>query len=117
MSLDICEQHIERLAKTLFNAKVKWMEQVLHIDLAGGTTLIVPGSEATLKGVSGDAIIQAFGLEIHSAIYECPIQKREVTEGKRGTECVSMILMKNGGIISLSLGLEGGLRIQKQLYT
>ncbi|KAF2003268.1 hypothetical protein P154DRAFT_561393 [Amniculicola lignicola CBS 123094] len=117
MSLDVCERDVKWLAKTLFNANVKWVDQVLHVPLAGGITLTIPNSEATLKGVPGEAIIEVFGHEIHKAIIECPIRKRELTEGKHLTECVSMILMKNGGIINLSLGLEQGLRIQEKLYT
>jgi hypothetical protein len=117
MSLDICEREVEQLAMDLFNAKVKWVEQVLHVVLKEGITLIIPHSEATLKGVLDEAIVKVFGPEIHDAITESPVRRRELEEGKRVTECVSMILTKNGAIINLSLGLEGGLQIQNKLYT
>jgi hypothetical protein len=116
MSLDICEREVEQLAMALFNAKVKWVEQVLHIVLKEGITLIIPHSEATLKGVRDEDIIKVFGPEIHDAITESPVRRRELEEGKRVTESISMILTKNGAIINLSLGLEGGLQIQNKLY-
>jgi len=115
--LEICEREVEQLAMDLFNAKVKWVEQVLHIVLKEGITLIIPHSEATLKGVLDEAIIKVFGPEIYDAITESPVHRRELEEGKRLTECVSMIITKNGAIINLSLGLKGGLQIQNKLYT
>jgi hypothetical protein len=101
----------------LFNAKVKWVEQVLHVVLEDGITMVIPHSEATLKGVLDEAIIKVFGPEIHDAITESPIRRTELEAKKCKTECVSMILTKNGAIISLSLGLKGGLQIQNKLYT
>ena len=85
------------------------MEQVLYVVLKEGITLIIPHSEATLKGVPDKAIIKVFSSEIYDAITENPVRRRELEEGKRVTECVLMILTKNGAIINLSLGLEGGL--------
>jgi hypothetical protein len=82
-----------------------------------GITLVIPNSEATLKGVPGVVIFKVFGPEIHHAITECPVRRRELAEGKRVTECVLVILTKNGAIINLSLGLERGLQIQNKLYT
>jgi hypothetical protein len=116
-SLDICEREVEKLVMDLFNTKVKWMEQALHVVLKEGITLSVPHSEVTLKGVADEAVIKIFGPEIHDAITKSPIHRRELEEGKRVTECVSMILTKNGAIINLSLDLEGGLQIQDKLYT
>lgn len=71
-------------------------------------------AEVTLKGVEDGAIIKVFGSEIHGAVQECAIRRRET---KPATECISMILTQNGAFINLSLGLEVGLRIQSQLYT
>lgn len=117
MSLDVCERDVEQLAMALFNAKVKWAERVLHVVLIEGTKLIIPNSEVTLKGVRDEAIIKVFGPEIHNAISESPVRKTELQEGKHVTECVSMILTKNGAIVNLCLGLKGGLEIQNKLYT
>jgi len=117
MSLDVCERDVEQLVMALFNAKVKWVEHVLHVVLNEGTTLIISNSEATLKGVPDVAIFKVFGPEIHDAITECPVRRRELAEGKRVTECVSVILTKNGAIINLSLGLERGAQIRNKLYT
>lgn len=112
LSLDICEWGVEYLAMALFNAKVKWVEQVLHIVLNEGITLIVPNSEATLKGVRDEALIMVFGSDIHKAINESPVHRRELEEGKHVTECVSMILTKQqGAIINLTVGLDRGLEI------
>jgi hypothetical protein len=113
MSLDVCEGVIAQLAMALFNAEVKWVEGVLHVVLENGMTLTTGTSEVTLKGVEDEAIHRVFRSEIHGAVRECPIRRRET---KRATECVSMILTKNGAFINLSLGLEAGLQIQSQLY-
>ncbi|KAH8769514.1 hypothetical protein BGZ57DRAFT_765523, partial [Hyaloscypha finlandica] len=82
---------------------------VLYIVLKEGITLIIPYSEATLKGVLDKAIIKVFSPEIYKAITESSIHRRELEEGKRITEYVLIILIKNRAIINLSLGLEGGL--------
>lgn len=116
MSLDIRERDVDRLAMILFGAEVKWVEQVLHVVHASGFTMIVPNAEATLKGVADKTIIDVFGADIHDAINATPIRRRELKEGKHVTECVSMIITRNGAIISLCLGLEGGVEIQNKLY-
>ncbi|KIW39694.1 uncharacterized protein PV06_08284 [Exophiala oligosperma] len=116
MSLDICEPHVERLAMALFGAKVKWVGQVLHVVLEQGTTLITPNSEATLKGIGDERIARVLGTEIYGAIRECPVHVREIAEGKRATECVSMIFTKGGAFINLSLGLERSLQLQNKMY-
>jgi len=48
------------------------------------------------------------------------MREKELEEGNRVTECVSMILTNSpsdAAIINLSLGLEGGVQIQNKLYT
>lgn len=48
------------------------------------------------------------------------MRRKELEEGNRVTECVSMMLTSRpdeGAIINLSLGLEGGTQVQKKLYT
>ena len=116
MSLDIYERNVEQFAIALFEAKIQWVEQVLHVVLNEGITLIIPNSEATLKGVKDDAVMEIFGSEIYGAITDSPVRRRELAEGKRVTECVSMIFTKTGAIINLFLGLEGGLQLQNKLY-
>lgn len=116
MSLDVYERDVEQLAMTLFNAKVKWVDQVLHIVFKEGLTVITHNFETILKGASDQAIEEVFGSEVLDAITESPVRKRELAGGKRVTECVSMIFTKNGAIINLSLGLKGGLQIQNELY-
>jgi len=117
MSLDVCEQDVEQLAMDLFNAKVKWVEQSLHVTLKEGTTLVIPNSEeATLKGAPDAAVFKVFGPEIYDAMTQCPIRRTELAEGKHVTECVSMIFIKNGAFINLSLDLEGGLQIWNKLH-
>jgi hypothetical protein len=117
LSLDICEWGVEYLMKTLFNAKVRSTEQGWHIVLREGTTLVVPKAETILKGVHESTIIEVFGSEIHKGIVEGPVRKRESQEGKEMTECVSMILTRQGAIINLSLSLESGLEIKSKLYS
>jgi hypothetical protein len=77
---------------------------------------MIPNTEVTMKGVEDKAIIKVFGPEIYNAIRESPVRRRELKEGKHKTECVSMILTKDGAIINLSLGLKGSLQIQHKLY-
>lgn len=101
----------------LFNATVKWVGNSLHIGFEIGTTLTVPNSEVTLKGVGDEAIAIVFGSEIQQAIKESRIRQRELEEGRLMTECVSMIVTEKGAIVNLSLGLVQGLEIQKKLYT
>lgn len=101
----------------LFNAKVSLINQVRHVALNEGITLVIPSPEATLKGIPDKAIISIFGPEIHGAINENPIRKRELEDGTHVTECVSIILTRNGAIINLALGLDGGVKIQNKLYT
>ncbi|KAL4993999.1 hypothetical protein BDV10DRAFT_189458 [Aspergillus recurvatus] len=86
MSLDICEEEVERLALDLFNTEVKWMEQVLHVVVNGGITLIMPNSEITLKGVLDDAIIKVFGHDIYEAISTSRVRTRELEQEKPVTE-------------------------------
>lgn len=116
ISLDIIEQQVEQLAMALFKAKVKRTEGVLHCALQDGMTFVIPNSEPILKGVLREDIIKVFGANIYHAIAESPTYRRESDSGKSKTECVSMILTKNGAIINLSLGLERGLEIKKKLY-
>ncbi|KAJ5306254.1 hypothetical protein N7508_005269 [Penicillium antarcticum] len=66
----------------LFHASVKWVAKALHISFERGTTLTVPNSEATLKGVKKEAIAMVFGSEIQQAIEESRIHLREVEDGK-----------------------------------
>ncbi|KGY15887.1 hypothetical protein PABG_11133 [Paracoccidioides brasiliensis Pb03] len=68
--------NVEWLATALFNAKVKQADQFQHAVL-NDVTLIIPNSEATLKGISDEAIANVFGPEIHDAITESPIRRLE----------------------------------------
>lgn len=117
LSLDICETRVESLAMALFNATVRWVKESLHIGFSGGSSLTLPNSEVTLKGVHDDVIAQVFGSEIQQAINQSRIRIQEMEKGNLMTECVSMIITEKGAIISLSLGLVQGLEIQKKLYT
>jgi hypothetical protein len=117
MSLDIHEKDVARLAMTLFGTEVRWVDQALHVVLNSGFTMIIPNSEITLKGVADETILEVFGGKTHDAMIATPIRRREVREGKRVTECVSMIITRTGAIISLCLGMKGGVEIQNKLYT
>lgn len=118
MSLDVCVRDAEQLAMALFNIKVEWVDQVLRVVVNEAVSLIVSNfEEAALKGAPDAAVLKVFGPEIHDAITQCPIRRRELVEGRHVTECVSMFFLKNGAIINLSLDLEGGLQIWNKLYT
>ncbi|QSS49240.1 hypothetical protein I7I53_09542 [Histoplasma capsulatum var. duboisii H88] len=85
----------------LFSTKLKWANQVQHLVLNNGVTLIIPNSEVTLKGVTDEVIVSGFGPEIHDAITKNPIHRKELAEGIHVTECVSMILTKKWGYYQL----------------
>jgi len=93
--------------------------EVRYVSLKEGVRL-TPNPEITLKGVLDEAIIDVFGSEIHRAITACRMRRKELEEGNRVTECVSMILTSSsdeGAIINLSLGVEEGTQIREKLYT
>lgn len=117
MSLEIQKSSVEWFAMTLFNAKMSWMDQGLRVVLNGSVTLVIPVYELTLKGVSDKVILDIFGSEIRDAINESPMRKSELEDSTGLTECVSMILTKDGAIINLALGLHGGANLQNKLYT
>jgi hypothetical protein len=52
------------------------VEQGLRVILEGETRLIIPNSEATLKGVKDDAVIEVFGPEIYGLSLEAPSEGR-----------------------------------------
>lgn len=116
LSLDICEPEVQNLAMALFGATVKWVGKSLHVGFEGGISLTTPNSEVTLKGVASESIAMVFGPEIQQAINESRVRLRELKEGKRLTECVSMIVTEKGAIINLSLGLIRGSQIKDMLY-
>lgn len=119
MSLAIYQSKVEYLAMALFKVHVESVGQVRYIVLKEGVRLI-PNPEITLKGALDEAIIRIFGPEIHGAIAASRMRKKELEEGNRVSECVSMILTSNsseGAIIDLSLGLGEGVQIREKLYT
>lgn len=119
ISLGVYQSKVEYLAMTLFRVRVESVGQVRYVSFKGGVRLI-PNPEITLKGVLDKAIIDVFGSEIHRAITTCRIREKELEQGNRVTECVSMILTNNpsdAAIINLSLGLKGGVQIRNKLYT
>ena len=119
MSLEVHQSKVGYLAMALFNVRVESDGQVRYVSLNEGVRL-TPNPEITLKGVLDEAIIGVFGSEIYRAIRTCRMRKKELEEGNRVTECVSMILTNSpseGAIISLSLGLEEGVQIRNKLYT
>lgn len=119
MSLHIRERDVDQLAMALFNVQVESVGHARYITLTGGAGL-TPNPQITLKGVLDEAIIRVFGPEIRGAITACRMRKKELEEGNRVTECVSMILTgcpDKGAIINLSFGLKGGAQIRNKLYT
>lgn len=119
MSLAIYQTKVEYLAMSLFNVHVESTGQVRYVVLNEGSKLL-PSPEMTLKGALDEAIIRTLGPDIHGAIQASRMRRKELEEGNRVTECVSMMLTSRpdeGAIINLSLGLKGGAQIQKKLYT
>jgi hypothetical protein len=116
LSLEIREEDIKELAIALFKIEVNWATDAFQLAHENGTVQIIPHSEFTLKGVLGEDIVAVFEPEINSAITECPVRARELVEGKRRTDCVSMTFRRSEGTIILALGLERGVQIQGKLY-
>jgi hypothetical protein len=117
ISLEISKSSVDWLALTLFGVQVKLIDGIQHFITKSGFSLVVPHTEATMKGAPDEAIDDVFGLEILTAIAENPIRKSELERGMLVTECVSMILVENGAIINLALNLHRGAKIQEKLYT
>ncbi|KAF1993154.1 hypothetical protein P154DRAFT_97481 [Amniculicola lignicola CBS 123094] len=115
LSLEIYKEDVKELAMVLFKVEVDWIADVFQVVHHNGMVQIIPHSEFTLKGVLDDDVVAVFGAKIHSAIAECPVRARELAEGKRRTECVSMTFSKDEGTISLTMGLETGVLIQNKL--
>ncbi|KAL4889179.1 hypothetical protein BDV59DRAFT_187062 [Aspergillus ambiguus] len=116
MSLDICTAGVDYLAMALFNAKINQAEPLRYIDFDDGPTLIVPDSESTMKGVKEEAIVKVFGVEIQEAIRDSPVRRKELEQRRQLTECVSMIVTRQGAIVNLSLDLNRGIEISRKLY-
>lgn len=76
----------------------------------------IPYPKFTLKGVLVEDIVAVFTPKINSAFNKCLVRVRELAEGKRQTECVSMTFERGKGTIFLTLGLEGGVKIYNTLY-
>ncbi|KAI7970694.1 hypothetical protein EIK77_000849 [Talaromyces pinophilus] len=117
ISLEVSKSSVDWLALALFGVQVKLIDGIQHFITKSGFSLVVPHTEATMKGAPDEAIDDVFGLEILTAIAENPIRKRELEMGMLVTECVSMILVENGAIINLALNLHRGAKIQEKLYT
>jgi hypothetical protein len=96
----------------LFQAEINWVQNRPHVVFESGRTVTMPASEVTLKGAEDQAIKEVFGPEVHNAINECRVRKRETG---RATECVSMIFTENCGFINLSLELRASLQIKDKL--
>lgn len=119
MSLDVLPSKVQYLAMALFKVRVESEGQIRFVSFKDGVRL-VPNPELTLKGVQDEAISEVFGDGIHQAITACRMRKKELREGNKVTECVSMILTgkhDEGAILNLALGLEEGIRIRRLLYT
>jgi hypothetical protein len=116
LQLDICEEYVKELGMMLCNIEVHWMTDTFHVVHDNGMVGIVRYFQYEHKGASAEAVGRVFGTEIMSAINECPVRHKELAEGKSTTQCVSMIFVRSGGTIEMSLGLEIGVQIQTKLW-
>lgn len=114
MSLEIHEWAIPRLAMALFQAEINWVDNKAYVVFESGRTVTMPTSEVTLKGAEDQEIKEVFGPEIHNAIDEGPVRKRET---RRATECVSMIVTEHSCFINLSLGWRAGIKVKNKLIS
>jgi hypothetical protein len=82
MMLEICESEVECLVKDLFGITVQSVGGVRYLLFGNSVRLISNTSkpETILKGVSDEAIIQVFGLEIYRAIKVSTMYMRELQE-------------------------------------
>ncbi|KAM4060854.1 hypothetical protein HRG_001623 [Hirsutella rhossiliensis] len=115
LSMHICPWAVSYFAQQLFGAQIVMIGSVRRIVLKEGITVIVPGTEVTLKGVEEDTILKVFGSEMLDAVKESSVRGEEISQGVSATECVSMIVTEDGAIVSLALGLARGLQIQRKL--
>lgn len=117
VSLHVYGWAVEFLAQSLFNVKVKWVDQIRHIISSKELQLVVAGADTTLTGAQDEALIAIFGFYMYEAINGSFIRRKEIREGKARTECVSMVLLDDGAIINISLDWDKGLKIRNKLYT
>jgi hypothetical protein len=116
LKLDIREENVKELGIALFNIEVNWMTDSFHVLHENGTVGIVQHSKYIHKGAMAETIGTVFGLEIISAMDECPLRHLELSKGMRITQCVSMTFTRGGGTIEMSLGLARGVEIQRKLW-
>ncbi|EER39905.1 conserved hypothetical protein [Histoplasma capsulatum var. duboisii H88] len=114
VSLEVSKWSVEWVLMVLFSTKLKWANQVQHLVLNNGVTLIIPNSEVTLKGVTDEVIVSGFGPEIHDAITKNPIHRKELAEGIHVTESSNAFLCFlnfSVGHVQLSTGFNMSLSI------
>lgn len=94
ISLDIYSSGINYLTLELFNTKINTTSSLRYIVIDDGPTLIIPVSESTIKDVKKEAITKIFSIKIHKAIRDNHIRRIELKQGKKLTECISMIIIE-----------------------
>jgi hypothetical protein len=113
--LDIREENVKELGMALFKVEVDWKTDGFRVVHHDGMVQTIPHFEFTLNGVLNEDIFAVFKSEICSATTEGPTRARELAEGKRRTESVSMIFSKSEATIHLTMGLWKGIEIQNRL--
>jgi hypothetical protein len=117
MSLRVYEWAVEFLAQSLFDFKVKRVDQIRHIISSKELQVAVSGADTMLRGAQDEALIAVFGFSMYEAMNGNFIRRKEIQEGKARTDCVSMVLLDDGAIINISLDWDNGLKIRNKLYT
>lgn len=113
MSLDVKENKVEYIARTLFDVQLEagsgGRRQIL---LPRGVRLTL-SSEITLSGAQDEAVRKLFGPEIYAGIVDSSIYHGEQQEGASSTGCITMVIpwRTNGrATINVVLGVRVGYR-------
>lgn len=113
MSLDVKDNKVEYIARTLFDVQVEassgGRRQIL---LPRGVRLML-NSEITLSGAQDEAVRKLLGLEIHAGIIDSSIYHSEQQEGASATGCVTMAIpwrTSGRATINIVLGVRVGYR-------
>ncbi|KAF1357508.1 hypothetical protein EJ07DRAFT_157513 [Lizonia empirigonia] len=104
LDLEICEEHVKELAKSLLGREVDWEP-----------SLFPPNFSFRIRGASEESLTAVFRPVLREAINESTERMKELAEGKEA-ECISINFRRGGATISLPMGLYKGIQIQRKLW-
>ncbi|KZM27859.1 hypothetical protein ST47_g995 [Ascochyta rabiei] len=102
LDLEIREEHVKELAKSLLGREIDWEPNSFP-----------PHFSFRIRGASEESLSAVFRPVVHEAINER--RMKELAEGEEA-ECISMTFRRGGATISLPMDLYKGIQIQRKLW-